>query len=402
MISKTESKEEKKHIVDRISLGKIVQIRDQLLKTQASGKKVYRFESGDPNFSVAPHIVQAMSDALISGKTHYTPNAGILELRTAIKEKLALKNNIDLPSPDSIYVTNGAMNGLFATFTSVLDPGDEVILPDPMWTEIAENIRLGGGIPVSVPLLAENDYEYSVSDIEDKISKKTKAIFLNTPHNPTGAVLSKDTLKHIIDLASSHGLWIISDEAYEDVVYKPHEHHSAASLAPDYLEKIISVFSFSKSYAMPGLRSGYIATTSALLQSRIPKVLRCSINGVNSISQWGCVAALAGDQSQIQMMRTEFAKRRDILFDALKTIPGFSPFYPRGAFYIWVQLDPVIYDRLELANADEISNHLASKGIGSTPGDAFGRHSKDALRFAFSCDTKMVEEGAKRLKEVLN
>ncbi|MHA2169095.1 MAG: pyridoxal phosphate-dependent aminotransferase, partial [Candidatus Kariarchaeaceae archaeon] len=185
MISKTESKEEKKHIVDQISLGKIVQIRDQLLKTQASGQKVYRFESGDPNFSVAPHIAQAMSDALQSGKTHYTPNAGILELRTAIKEKLALKNNIDLPSTDSIYVTNGAMNGLFATFTSVLDPGDEVILPDPMWTEIGENIRLGGGIPISVPLLAENDYEYSVSDIEDKISKKTKAIFLNTPHNPT-------------------------------------------------------------------------------------------------------------------------------------------------------------------------------------------------------------------------
>ncbi|MHA2168940.1 MAG: aminotransferase class I/II-fold pyridoxal phosphate-dependent enzyme, partial [Candidatus Kariarchaeaceae archaeon] len=128
----------------------------------------------------------------------------------------------------------------------------------------------------SVPLLAENDYEYSVSDIEDKISKKTKAIFLNTPHNPTGGVLSKDTLKQIIDLASSHGLWIISDEAYEDVVYEPYEHRSAASLAPDYLEKIISVFSFSKSYAMPGLRSGYIVTTSALLQNRIPKVLQSS------------------------------------------------------------------------------------------------------------------------------
>ncbi|MHA2251700.1 MAG: pyridoxal phosphate-dependent aminotransferase [Candidatus Kariarchaeaceae archaeon] len=403
MSSSISAKEEEEvpHILDRISLGKIVQIRDKLLEAQANGKAVYRFESGDPNFAIAPHIQEAIQEAVTEGKTHYTPNNGILQLREAVLEKLRSKNKIQVSSVDNIFITNGAMNALFAIFTSLLSKEDEVIIPSPMWTEIGENIKLGGGKPIPIPLSPENDYQYSVEAIKSKITSKTKAIFLNTPHNPTGAILSKDTLRDIVQLAKKYDLWIISDEAYEDVVYTPYSHYSVASLAPEYLEKIVSVFSFSKSYAMSGLRLGYIATTSPLLMSRIPKILRCSINGVNSISQWGAVAALNGDQSQIPMMQAEYAKRRDMLFNALKTIPGFKPFYPRGAFYIWVQLDPAIYDRLELENAEAISDYLASNGVGSTPGNAFGEGCEDALRFAFSCDTRMVEEGALALRNTL-
>lgn len=392
---------ENKHIIDQISLGKIVQIRDKLLKTQATGKKVYRFESGDPSFDIAPHVQAAIQQAVADGKTHYTPNNGILELREAIKNKLEKKNHIILPSIESIFVTNGAMNGLFATFSSLLSRGDEVIIPEPMWTEIAENIKFGRGTPVPIPLSMKNNFEYSPLEIEEKITAKTKAIFINSPHNPTGSVLSRETMMEIIELAKKYDLWIISDEAYEDIIYKPYKHYSVASLAPDYAEKIVSLFSFSKSHAMSGLRLGYIVTTSALLKSRIPKVLRCSINGTNSIAQWAAVAALEGDQSYIESMKKEYLIRRDLLYLALKEVPGINPFYPRGSFYIWAELESSIYERLDCKDAEAISNYLAGLGIGSTPGNAFGVTCENSLRFAFSCATKMVEEGAIALKEAL-
>lgn len=401
MISEDNQKQQEIHIVDQVSLGKIVQIRDQLLKSQANGMKVYRFESGDPNFDIAPHVQIAISEAVANGKTHYTPNSGIPQLREVIKKKLEIKNGIIVPSIDNIFITNGAMNGLFITFFSLLDKGDEVILPEPMWTEIAENIKLAGGKPVPVGLSLENDYEYHVSDIEEKITPKTKVIFINSPHNPTGSVLDKEKILTILNLAKKHNLWIISDEAYEDVIYPPNVHNSPAALIPEYAEKVISIFSFSKSHAMSGLRLGYVVTTSPLMLSRLPKMLRCSINGTNSIAQWAAIAAITGDQSYMKVMQKEYIKRRDLLYNALKGVPDMEVFLPKGSFYIWVKLKPSIYERLGCKDADDISNYLAKLGIGSTPGDAFGSSCADYLRFAFSCSTEMVEEGSEALKKVL-
>jgi aspartate aminotransferase len=387
--------------LDEISLGKIVVIREQLLKAQAAGEKVYRFESGDPSFSVAPHVLSALKTAADEGKTHYIPNAGIPQLRTAIYHKIQQKNHIPIKSEEDIFVTNGAMHALFVTFASLLEKGDEVIVPDPMWTEVVENIRLAGGVPIGIPLRFENDYAYDPNDIRNRITRKTKAIFINSPHNPTGAVLSKADLLEILEIAKQHNLWIISDEAYEDVIYTPHSHHSIASLAPEYLDRIISVFSFSKSHAMSGLRVGYIVATDKTLHDRIPKLLRCTINGVNSLAQWAAVAALRGPQSHLLEMRWEYAQRRDLLLDALEGIEGLRIFKPKGTFYLWVELEPSLYDRLGCQNADELSAWLAASGIGSAPGDAFGEHCHNAIRFAFSCETSMVEEGAIILRSTL-
>ena len=260
------------NILDSISFGKIVQIRDKLLQAQSSGKKVYRFESGDPDFSPAPHVIAALKKAAEEGKTHYSANSGIPELRKAIANKLERKNSLPDISIDNIFVTNGGMNALFALFMSLLHPGDEVIIPEPMWTEIGENIKLARGSPVPVQLSAKNDYEYMLENIEEKITTKTKAIYVCSPHNPTGAVLSKDKLQKIVDLASKHDLYIVTDEAYEDIIYDPYKHYSIGSLASEYQPKIISAFSMSKSYAMTGLRVGYIVTKSTTLQQRIPKI----------------------------------------------------------------------------------------------------------------------------------
>jgi aspartate aminotransferase len=389
------------HPLDHISFGKIVQIRERLLQAQAAGQTVYRLESGDPNFSLPAHVLDAVDAAARAGKTHYIPNDGIPELRKVLAEKLRTKNHISWVTDKNVFLTNGAMHALYVTFACLLEPGDEVIIPDPMWTEVGENIRLAGGVTVGVPLRAEDAFEYRPSEIEARITPKTRAIFLNTPHNPTGAVLSEATLREIIAIAKRHKLWIVSDEAYEDVIYAPATHHSIAALAPEYAEHIISIFSFSKSYAMSGLRTGYIVTCNATLLDRIPKLLRCTINGVNSLAQWAAVAAISGPQGHLEEMRDEYVVRRDTLIQALEGIEGVRPFTPRGSFFVWAELEPALYERLGVADADGVSNMLASQGIGSAPGDAFGETCADAIRFSFSCATPMVEAGAKALRSVL-
>lgn len=390
------------HHLDAISLGKIVQIREQLLKAQATGMRVFRFESGDPSFSVAQPVLDAIDAAAKAGKTHYIPNNGIPQLREAIATKVRERNGLAGVTAEDVFVTNGAMHALFVTFGALLVPGDEVIVPDPMWTEVVENIRMAGGIPVGVELSAADDFEYRSDRIEAAITPRTRAIFLNTPHNPTGAMLSRDRLLEIIALARANNLWIISDEAYEDVLYEPWTHTSIGSLAGDYADRVISIFSFSKSHAMSGLRVGYVVTTAPILHDRIPKLLRCTINGVNSLAQWGALAAVQGPTDHLLAMRAEYAIRREIMLSALSGIPGIRPFAPHGAFYVWTELDASAYERLGVPDAAALSERLAEAGIGSAPGDAFGETCSNAMRFAFSCDTKMVRDGSVLLRAALS
>jgi aspartate aminotransferase len=390
------------HPLDLVSLGKIVQIRERLLTAQAAGKRVYRFESGDPSFAPAPHVLDAITAAAQAGKTHYIPNNGIPELRRALARKVTEKNGLAGVTADDVFVTNGAMHALYVVFGALLTPGDEVILPDPMWTEVAENVRLAGGVPVGVPLRAGHDFAYRAEEIEAAITERTAAIFLNTPHNPTGATLSREQLEAILDVARRHDLRIVSDEAYEDVIFAPHVHHSIGALAGAAdAARVVSIFSFSKSHAMSGLRTGYVVTKAPVLHDRIPKLLRCTINGVNSLAQWAALAAVSGSEDNLRAMRAEYLVRRDVMLEALRGIPGVRPFVPGGTFFLWVELDPSLYERLEVADADALSASLADQGIGSAPGDAFGATCADALRFAFSCDTAMVREGSALLREAL-
>ena len=389
------------HPLDFVSLGKIVQIRERLLSAQAAGRVVFRFESGDPSFAPAAHVSEAIVAAMYAGKTHYVPNNGIPELRAALAEKVRGKNGLTGARADDIFVTSGAMHALNVTFGAMLSPGDEVIIPDPMWTEVAENIRLAGGVAVGVRLSAEEGFAYRAADIAAAITPKTRAFFLNTPHNPTGAVLSREELQAIYDLARERDLWIVSDEAYEDLVFEPYTHVSIGSLVQDDDARVISIFSFSKSHAMSGLRVGYIVTSAPLLQDRIPKLLRCTVNGVNSLAQWAAVSAARGSDVSTLAMRDEYRVRRDIMLQALRDIPGVRPFVPRGTFFVWAELEPSVYERLEVADADALSASLADDGIGSAPGDAFGPSYPDAIRFSFSCDTAMVREGSVRLREAL-
>lgn len=389
------------HIVDQVSLGAIVQVRDRLLEQQARGRKVLRLESGDPSFDIPVHVREAMEKALKDGMTHYTASTGIPILRKAILQKVTSENKLTVPSEDHVVVTNGAMHGLYILLRSMLDAGDEVILPDPMWTEIAENIRLSGGKPVPVVLKEESGYQYDPAEIEAAITPRTRAIFVNSPHNPIGAVASLDTLKTIARIAEKHNLILVSDEAYEHVLYDGGVHVSLGSL-PGAQNRTISVYSMSKTYAMSGLRLGYLVINDPLLLDRIKKLVRCTINGVNSVTQYGAAAALTGPQDSTKSMAQEYQKRRDILLSALEKAPYVQAFKPGGAFYLWAHILPE-WPGYNGKNDDwSMTDYLIdTAGIGSSPGSAFGPAGDGHIRFAFSCSTSQVEEAASLLPDIL-
>lgn len=380
--------------LDKISLGKIVVIREKLLRAQRDGKKIYRFESGDPSFDVHPDVKTAIIKALSENKTHYIPNNGIPELREALAKKLQTKNKLNIESRH-ISVTNGAMHGLYVLYQCIVEAGDEVIVPDPMWTEAVENARLAGAKIVGVELKPEYSYVYRSVDIEAKITSKTKVIFLNSPQNPTGAIIPKTELIKIAALAVKNNLWLVSDEAYEDVLFDGGEHISIGSLIPEY-DKIISVYSYSKSYAMSGLRLGYFACRNELFNDRAGKLLRCTVNGINSITQWGAVTALSTPENWFAEMNKEYLKRRDLFIEALSGQDILTPYIPHGAFYLWCRVKDGV-------DVSALSEAMAQAGLGNAPGDCFGESQTtvQSIRFAFSCSSEMILEGTAPLRAFL-
>ncbi len=380
--------------LDQISLGKIVVIREKLIKAQREGTKIYRFESGDPSFDIHPNVKIAMEKALSENKTHYIPNNGIPELRSALAKKLQNQNKLKIEDKH-ISVTNGAMHALYVLYQCIIEEGDEVIVPDPMWTEAVENARLAGAKTIGVELKPEYNYVYRASDIEAKITAKTKVIFLNSPQNPTGAIIPKEELQKIADLAVKNNLWLVSDEAYEHVLFAGGVHISIGSLIPDY-KKMVSVYSFSKSYAMSGLRLGYFACTDELFNDRAGKILRCTVNGINSVTQWGAIAALNTPEEWTKNMNEQYLKRRDLFLEALAGNGILTPYIPQGAFYLWCKVKDGI-------NVAELSEAMAQAGIGNAPGDCFGeaKSTTQSIRLAFSCSTEMIIEGAEPLRAFL-
>lgn len=386
------------HIVDAIPLGGIVTVRDRLLEQQASGKRVYRLESGDPSFAPAPHIIEAIKRALDTGQTHYTAAAGIRPLRDAIFRKLREVNRIPVSDPDHVLVTHGAMNALYIAFRALVSPGDEVIMPDPTWTETADNVRLAGGVARGVAFDPQHSDAWADA-VAAAVTPRTCAIVINSPHNPTGAVLDRDALTAVVRVAEQHGLWVVSDEAYEHVIHDGREHVSAGALGYD---RVLSIFSMSKSYALSGLRVGYLGCNDDHLIERMTKLLRCTINGANSAMQHGAIAALTGPQDAISVMAAEYQHRRDLLWDAVSQVPVLQPFKPEGAFYLWARIADGWVAPDGRGDGWAMTEHLIDKAaVGSAPGEVFGPAGAGHIRFAFSCSTDQIEAAAVAIRELL-
>jgi aspartate aminotransferase len=389
------------HTLDAIPLGGIVSVRDRLLEMQARGKPIMRLESGDPSFAIPTHVREALEKALRDGHTHYTAGAGIPALRKAAWRKMSEQNRIPVRDPEHVLVTNGAMHGLYIAFRALVGPGDEIIVPDPTWTETADNVTLAGGTAVRVRLDASRGYLYDPEAIAAAVTPRTRAIVVNTPHNPTGVVLERGTLEQILAVAERHNLFVVSDEAYEHVIFDGRTHHSLGAL-PGGAERVISIFSMSKSYAMSGLRLGYLAVNDDALVERMAKLLRCTINGVNSATQHAGVAALDGPQEATRSMNETYRQRRDLLLAAMQRTRFLEPLLPQGAFYAWARVSSAWPGYQGRREGWAMTDYLIDEaGIGSAPGDVFGPAGVGHIRFAFSCPTEQVERAATLLPSLL-
>lgn len=368
-------------VIDRVELSGIVLVRDAILKLH----KPYRLESGEPSFSVPEHIKEAMTRALHDDHTHYVASSGILELRKAIVAKCHTQNGIPIESINETIVTNGGMHGLYTLFSALIEPGDEVLIPDPTWTCVQHLITLCGGTVKRVPLHEERGWNFDPEELRAAVGPRTKALMINSPHNPTGGVFTRKDQEAIAAIVEDNPqMTVISDEAYEHVIYDGEEHVSFASL-PGMYERTISVFTFSKSYAMTGLRVGYVITPDTQLMDRMQKVVLYTTNGINSVAQYGATAALTGPQDCVREFQAEYQERRDLFYSGLAELPIFEGAKPKGAFYAFVKIASDWRSPEGQTDSWAMTRYLLQAKVGSSPGVIFGPSGEGYLRFSTAC-----------------
>ena len=374
--------------LDTVPFSGIIRIRDMMY----SVKDPFRLDQGDVSFDAPDTVKLAMHRAIDENRSHYLQTTGLPRLLELLADKLRRKNGIPIGSADEIMVTTGGIHGVFVTCQALLEPGDEVIVPDPEWPPCAGNIKLAQGIAVPCPLRESLQWRYDLGELESKITPKTRAIYLNSPHNPTGGVLCRADVEAIAAIADRRGIWIISDEAYEDVIFDGAEHVSPASL-PGMYERTISLYTFSKTYAMTGLRLGYVAAKDPQLRDRMKKALFYTASNIASVVQFGGVGALEGSQEAVAQYRDELQARRDLFYEGIRSHTGgvFTGAAPRGAFYAFLRIDP---SWTSPAGAKEsiswaMTEYLISQGrIGCVPGVDFGANGEGYLRFCFARDRR--------------
>jgi aspartate/methionine/tyrosine aminotransferase len=374
--------------LDSIPFSGIIRIRDMMY----SVKDPFRLDQGDVSFDAPDTVKTAMHRAIDENRSHYLQTTGVPRLLDLLAEKLRRQNGIPIGTPDEVMVTTGGIHGLFVICQALLEPGDEVIVPDPEWPPCVGNIRLAHGVPVPCPLHESRGWRYDLDELVSKITPKTRAIYINSPGNPTGGVLSRADVEAIGALAERHGVWVISDEAYEDVIFDG-EHVSAASL-PGMYERTISLYTFSKTYAMTGLRLGYVAAKDAGLRDRMKKALFYTASNVSSVVQFGGIGALEGSQAAVAEFRTELQARRDLFYQGIRENAGdvFAGKPPKGAFYAFLRINPdwrPPSGRLGESLSWTMTEYLIAEGrIGCVPGADFGAHGEGYLRFCFARDRR--------------
>jgi aspartate/methionine/tyrosine aminotransferase len=347
-------------------------------------------ELGEPDFRLPDHVTEASIRALKDGFTKYTPNAGLEELREAIAEKLKQENGFDADPKGEIMVTAGAMNALSLSILSTVNEGDEVIIPDPGYVSYAAQVLLAGGVPVYAPLLEKNDFRMTANDLEGVVNNQTRMIILNSPSNPTGAVELKEDLKGIADLAVDNDLLVLSDEPYERIVYPGNHHYSIAALSGMH-DRTISIFSFSKTYAMTGMRVGYMTGPRELIR-QMTKLQEHYVACVNSVAQKAALAALRGPQKCVQDMVAAYAYRRDVLVDGLNETGVIYCRKPAGTFYAFPNITKSGYDSKTVTQ-----KLLAEAKVATVPGIAFGKNGEGHIRLCFATDIKNIREAITRI-----
>ncbi|MEO7028513.1 MAG: aminotransferase class I/II-fold pyridoxal phosphate-dependent enzyme [Acidobacteriaceae bacterium] len=373
--------------LDRVGFSHIVSIRNKVTELRAAGKPVYGFHGGEPDFETPQPIKDAMAESLRRNQTRYAPSSGIEPLREAIAKKLRTFNGLDVTAED-VLVTVGGMQGLAAAFEATLDHGDEILVFSPYWTPIGDLVLMVGARPVLVPV--EEMLARGIATVlEGHLTPATRAIYYNTPANPTGHVFARADAEQVAAFAIEHNLVVIADEAYEDIVYEQ-QHFSIASL-PGMSERTITVFTLSKSYAMTGWRIGYVVSPRHFLQA-LQKVVLYTTNGVSTPTQWAALAAFAIQPDFFREKCALYRQRRDVLVSGLNEL-GLKTEVPGGSFYAFPTVDRI--DKSSRKVADLLLEHAS---IATIPGVVFGPHGEGHLRFGFAVDMDTIQAGLASLR----
>jgi aspartate aminotransferase len=360
------------------------------MELQAQGAEVYRFEGGEPYRSTPDYIKQAVVTALAENKTRYAPSSGIAELRRAIADKLNARNNISA-EPENVIVVNGGMQGLFSAFQSTVNPGDDVLIFSPYWTPIKDLVAHCGGRLILVPTL-EARAEGFRATLSRYATENTRAIYFNTPTNPSGVVFTRSEAEEVAEFAIDRDLIVVADEAYEDIIYEG-EHLSIASL-PGMFERTITSFTLSKSYAMTGWRIGYAVARQPWMTG-LAKATLYSSNGVSTPTQWAALAAFTTQSDFLETSRAAYRERRDVLVNGLNEL-GLTCAPPAGAFYAFPDVSSIANDSRK---ASEILLNKAQ--VATVPGVVFGPQGEGHVRFSFSTSIETIAAGLESMRRKL-
>ena len=379
--------------MNRIAPSGIRKVNEKALAMERAGEKVLHFEIGRPDFDTPEYIKKAAEQALAEGKVHYTSNFGLMELRQAIADKLKRENNVDYKASE-VLVTVGLSEAVFAVLATILEEGDEILVPDPVWLNYINVPNLLGAKAVTYGLTEETGFQMDLEEVKAKITPKTRAIVIITPNNPTGGVLSEDVLKELADIAISNDLMVISDEVYERLIYDGAKHISIASL-PGMKERTFTMNGMSKAYAMDGWRLGYVAAPEEYILA-MNKFHQHNTTCAPNFVQVAAIAALTQEGDEVKEMVKEYQRRRDYAVKAINEIPGLHCECPKGAFYIFINCKS-----LNMKSADLSAYLLEEAKIALVPGDVFGPGGEGYLRMSFANSYENVVEGCAQLKKAV-
>jgi len=362
-------------------------------KLKREGQDIIGLNVGEPDFQTPTPIIEATKQALIENETRYSLVQGLEELRKSLAKKLILESKLNV-TEKNILLGNGSKHILYNIFQSLLNPGDEVLIPLPFWVTFPESIKLAGGVPVQVE--SQDNFQLDLDKIEAAITKNTKAILVNSPNNPTGVIYPKETLLKLVDIAIKHDLVIIADDAYELLTYDNIKYVPIASLSEEAFNRTITVQSFSKSYCMTGFRIGYLVAPEEFVKG--VNKLQSHLTGNNcTFAQYGAIAALEMDKSVLYNMVSALEKRRDLAFNLFSKI--FDCHKPQGAFYLFPSIKSYI-DSGRFKDSEDMARYILEKAhVALLPGSAFGM--ENHLRISFAPDDQKIIEAYERIRKVL-
>jgi aspartate/methionine/tyrosine aminotransferase len=379
--------------MDTIGTESAFEVTARARALEAQGRSIVHLQLGEPDFDTPANVRAAAKAALDAGATHYPPFAGIPALREAIAADASARKGFPV-EPFQVFVTVGGKGVMLYAILGLVDPGDEVIVPDPGYPIYESLTSFVGATPVPVPIRMANDFRLDVDELAALITPKTRLLVINSPANPTGGVLTRDDLERIATLAIEHDLWVLADEIYGRILYDGAEHVSIASL-PGMAERTIVLDGFSKTFAMTGWRMGYAIVPEALVRPYSQLIIN-TISGVATFAQVGAVEALVGQQDDVDAMVVEFRARRDLIVDGLNAIPGIECRRPSGAFYVFPSIAGTGLSGAELAE-----RLLQEAGVCVLPGSAFGKYGDDHIRISYANSQENLTEALGRIRGVV-